>query len=234
MKSENLTFAEAVRSLAREAGIEIPVTAGGEAASLEPLYAANAALAERYAEVLGGSEGAPGSAYLEQRGLGAPTCREFGIGFAPDRWDFAGAALREARISAEVGERAGLLAPRKSGGHYDLLRGRVSFPIQDVRGRVVAFGGRAVSEGQEPKYLNTPETPVFRKREIFYGFPHALAKVREAKRAIICEGYFDRIALSRAGLQIGDLGDHEGQQGIRSNVEWNPQKNVCTALIKLA
>ncbi|MGE4650078.1 MAG: DNA primase [Myxococcota bacterium] len=201
MKTESLTFAEAVRSLAREAGIEIPVTAGGESASLEPLYAANAKLAERYAEMLGASQGTPGSEYLEGRGLGDEVRTEFGIGFAPDRWDFAVTALREAQIGAEVGERAGLLAPRKSGGHYDLLRGRVIFPIQDVRGRVVGFGGRAVSEGQEPKYLNTPESPVFRKRESFYGFPHALESIRRRDRAVVVEGYFDRIALHQAGVE---------------------------------
>jgi len=201
MKAENLTFVEAVRSLAGEAGIEIPATSGGEGPGLEPLFAANALLAERYVQVLQAPEGGSGIAYLEARGLDEETWSGFGIGFAPDRWDFAVTALREAGIAAEVGERAGLVAPRKSGGHYDLLRGRVIFPIQDVRGRVVAFGGRALSKGQEPKYLNTPESPVFRKREAFYGFPHALEAVRRRDRAVVVEGYFDRIALHRAGVQ---------------------------------
>lgn len=200
MKAENLTFVEALRSLAGEAGIEIPTTSGGEGPGLEPLFAANALLAERYAQTLRAPAGGPGVAYLEGRGLDEATRSEFEIGFVPDRWDFAVAALREARIDVDVGERAGLVAPRKSGGHYDLLRGRVIFPIQDARGRVVAFGGRAVSKGQEPKYLNTPESPVFRKREAFYGFPHALEAMRRRDRAVVVEGYFDRIALHRAGV----------------------------------
>ena len=200
MQAENLTFVEAVRSLAGEAGIEIPATSGGEGPGLEPLFAANALLADHYVQSLRAPEGAPATAYLEDRGLDAETCREFGIGFAPDLWDFAVKALREAGIDSEVGERAGLVAPRKSGGHYDLLRGRVIFPIQDVRGRVVAFGGRALAKGQEPKYLNTPESPVFRKREAFYGFPHALEAIRRSDRVVVVEGYFDRIALHRAGI----------------------------------
>ena len=150
MKTENLTFGEAARSLAREAGLEIPVSAGGESGQSEALYAANQLLAERYRDELGRADG-PGVAYLAGRDMARETIQSFGIGWAPDRWDFATEVLRRADISAEIGEKAGLISPRKSGGHYDLLRGRVVFPIQDARGRVVAFGGRAVSEGQEPK-----------------------------------------------------------------------------------
>jgi DNA primase len=96
--------------------------------------------------------------------------------------------------------RAGLLAERKSGGHYDRQRGRVTFAIRDVRGRVIGFGGRAISSDQEPKYLNSSESPVFRKREALYGYPDALGPIRDAKRAVVVEGYFDQIALDRAGL----------------------------------
>jgi DNA primase len=97
--------------------------------------------------------------------------------------------------------KAGLLAERKSGsGFYDRLRGRLTFPIEDVRGRVIGFGGRALEADQEPKYLNTPESPVFHKRNSFYGYPDALESIRRSGRVILCEGYFDRIAFARADL----------------------------------
>ena len=201
MKTESLTFAEAVRSLASDCGIAVPDTGGptGEEGVAERIHAANAALLDRYREELA-KPGNPGEEYLRQRGIDADTAGRFRIGFAPDAWDTAVAALREARIPAEVGERAGLLARRETGGHYDRLRGRVVFPIEDVRGRVLGFGGRAIAAGQEPKYLNTPESPVFRKREAVYGFPAALEPIRRSGRAVVVEGYFDQIALCRAGV----------------------------------
>lgn len=200
MRHENLSFPEAARALARECGIEIPETSGGDASESERLVAANQVAQRLYRAALAGPEGAAARSYLEKRGLDAAACERFGIGFAPDRWDAVVQALAAARIAAALGERAGLLAARESGGHYDRLRGRVSFPIQDVRGRIVGFGGRALSPDQEPKYLNTPETPLFRKREGFYGFPAALEAIRRAERAVVVEGYFDRIALALAGV----------------------------------
>jgi len=200
MKTENLTFAEAARSLARDAGIEVPETGGGPDRGIsEQLYTANATLLERFRRELS-RPGCPGQAYLERRGLGAEDVERFQIGFAPDAWDTAVATLSAARIPAEIGEKAGLLQRRERGGHYDRLRGRVIFPIHDVRGRVIGFGGRAVAADQEPKYLNTPETPIFRKREALYGFPQALDSIRRAERAVVVEGYFDQIALCRAGV----------------------------------
>jgi DNA primase len=199
MKIENLTFVEAVRSLASQAGIEIPETAGGESGSSEPLYAANELVGQCYREALA-EDGCPGARYLEARGLDRETVEAFGIGWAPDAWDFATGALRKAGIDTAVGQKAGLLSERRSGGHYDLLRARVIFPIQDARGRIVGFGGRAISDDQQPKYLNTPESPIFRKRQSFYGFPHALESIRKRDRAVVSEGYFDRIALHRAGI----------------------------------
>jgi DNA primase len=93
------------------------------------------------------------------------------------------------------------LKERERGGHYDLLRHRISFPIHDARGRVLAFGGRALGADQEPKYLNSPESPIFRKRDALYGLPFALEAIRHADRAVVVEGYFDRLALHRAGIE---------------------------------
>jgi DNA primase len=209
MKHENLTFPEAARSLASLCGVEIPETESepGEAGLLRRLREATAAAQSHYRTTLVSAAGQVARDYLAARGIDLPTAQRFGLGYAPDSWDALVRALGAAQIPAELGERAGLLAERKSGGHYDRLRGRVTFPIQDVRGDVVAFGGRVLPgaapkpDGDEgPKYLNTPESPLFRKREAFYGLPEALEAIRRSERAIIVEGYFDRIALARAGM----------------------------------
>jgi DNA primase len=201
MKHENLSFPEAVRALAAQCGIEIPESDDpGEAGLFRRMREATAVAQSHYRAELVGAAGEGARAYLAGRGIDVATAQRFGIGFAPDRWDALASALESKRIPAALGERAGLLAERKSGGHYDRLRGRITFPIQDVRGDVIAFGGRAMSADQEPKYLNTPESPLFRKREAFYGFPDALESIRKSGRAIVVEGYFDRIALARAGL----------------------------------
>jgi len=200
MKIENLSFPEAARALARERGIEIPETDTGERGVSERLFEANEVAQAAYRAALA-TPGNPALAYLGKRGVDAASIERFGIGFAPDRWDFVAQRLREKGIPAELGERAGILAPRPSGGHYDRLRGRVTFPIRDTRGRILGFGGRALAPDQEPKYLNTPESPIFRKRESFYGFPFALDPIRRGERAVVVEGYFDLIALHRAGVE---------------------------------
>jgi DNA primase len=200
MRMENLSFPEAVRELAAEVGIEVPEQAAGERGVAERIYEANALAQALYREALR-APGNPGGAYLVRRGLDAAAAERFGIGWAPDGWEHLARALRERGIPAEVAEQAGLVAERRSGGHYDRLRGRVTFPIRDARGRVLGFGGRAVAEGQEPKYLNTPESPVFRKREAFFGLPDALEPIRRTERAVVVEGYFDRVALARAGVE---------------------------------
>ncbi len=201
MRHENLTFPEAVRQLAQECGVEIKEDAPQEGSNAQALVRANEAAQALYRQALASAEGEAARAYLERRGLDAATLDHFGVGLAPDRWDAVVGALRARSIPPEVGERAGLVARRQSGaGHYDRLRGRVTFPIQDVRGRVIGFGGRALAPEQEPKYLNTPETPLFHKREALFGFPMALEPMRRSGRAVVVEGYFDLVALHRAGV----------------------------------
>ncbi len=197
---ENLTFPEAVRTLAADLGIVIPESDSGDRSDTEKIFAALEVAQQCYRECLQSPEGQIAREYLERRGLDAEVIDRFQIGYAPDAWDTVVRALEKAKVPADVGMLSGLLNERASGGHYDRLRGRVIFPIQDVRGRVIAFGGRALGADQEPKYLNTPETSVYHKRRTFYGFPHALEPIRRAGRAIVCEGYFDAIALARAGM----------------------------------
>ena len=200
-RHDGLTFPEAARLLARELGIEIPESSGSDSGLIARLAAANDTAQELYREALSGPGGVAAREYLSGRRMDPASIERFGVGYAPDSWDAAGRALASAGLSADVGERAGLLKPRKQGGgHFDHLRDRIVFPIFDVRGQVIGFGGRALSEEQQPKYLNTPETALFRKGEALYGFPFALEAIRRRQRVIICEGYFDRIALERGGL----------------------------------
>lgn len=200
MQHENLTFPEAVRTLARESGVEIPEADSRERGIAERAFAANEVAQELYREALASPEGAAARAYLEARQLDADSIERFGVGFAPDRWDAVSHALAARQIPQEDGLQSGLLAERREGGgYYDRLRARVTFPIYDVRRRIIGFGGRALGD-QEPKYLNTPESTIFHKRQALYGFPFALEGIRRASRAIVCEGYFDRIALHRADL----------------------------------
>jgi DNA primase len=203
MKHEGLSFPEAARTLATEFGVVIPEEYDGvEAGLTSRIFEANGLAQDVYREALRAPEGEIARKYLVARGFDGEAADEFGIGYAPSRWDAVAQALGKKRVAGDVGVQAGLLAERKSGsGHYDRLRGRLTFPIQDVRGRLLGFGGRALEADQEPKYLNTPESPVFQKRQALYGYPDALESIRRAGRVILCEGYFDRIAFARAGLR---------------------------------
>jgi DNA primase len=202
MKHDGLSFPEAARSLASDLNIEIPEERGSAEVGLGArIFEANALAQALYREALLEAQGESARAYLRLRGFDGDSAEEFEMGFAPAKWDAVAERLRKNRIAGDLGVKAGLLAERKSGsGHYDRLRGRLTFPIRDVRGRVIGFGGRALDADQEPKYLNTPESPVFHKRTSFYGYPDALESIRRAGRVILCEGYFDRIAFARAGL----------------------------------
>jgi DNA primase len=213
MKHENLTFPEAARTLAQECGIEIPESHSGERGISEQLFAANQIAYDFYCATLATPEAEPARQYLEERGMDADAIERFGIGFAPNRWDALQSELASKGIPEAISIKAGLLVEKDAKGRstgrsngrnsYDRQRGRVIFPIRDVRDRVIGFGGRAIFPDQEPKYINTPESDIFHKREALYGFPLALEGIRKRDRIIACEGYFDRIALDRAGLIEG-------------------------------
>lgn len=199
-RHENLTFPEAVRELGRQVGIEVAESDPQEVGLYEKLRQVGDVTQAWLRAELASPRGAAARDYLERRGLDPGVIELFGIGFAPDRWDGLVDELRRCNIPAALGEKAGVLAERKSGGHYDRLRGRVTFPIRDARGRILGFGGRVLDPEGEPKYLNGPETPIYKKREVFFGFPLALEPMRRSGRAVVCEGYFDVVALHRAGV----------------------------------
>lgn len=144
--------------------------------------------------------GKAGRDYLAKRGLAQEIIRQFRLGYAPDEWEGLMEFLRRKGVKEETAFQAGLAIPRKSGGYYDRFRGRVIFPIIDLKGRVVGFGGRVIGDS-EPKYLNTPETPVFQKGLCLYGLEAAYPALKETGRVVLVEGYMDFLGLRNAGFR---------------------------------
>jgi DNA primase len=200
MRVENLAFREAVEQLARQAGLELPVetpAARAEAARAATLHEACQAASAAFEAQLWGPSGAHALGYLRSRGLGDELIRKFRLGWAPDSRNFLKGALGDRFPEALLVE-AGLVRQGEHGA-FDFFRGRVMFPIFDRSGRVIAFGGRLIGEGQ-PKYLNSPDTPIFHKGRTLYGFHVARAAVTAEAPPIVAEGYMDVIALHGAGF----------------------------------
>jgi DNA primase len=203
MRQERVAFPEAVRSLAERAGVALP-DAGQRApevdGKLEALRRAMALAAAFYTRSLWEPGGEKPRAYLEQRGVDTEVAKRFGLGYAPESWNALLGVMGRQGIGEEVLVQAGLVLARQNGpGFYDRFRGRLLFPIRDVQGRVVAFGGRALS-GEEPKYLNSPETPLYVKGQMLYALDVARTAMREKSRAIIVEGYLDCLMAHQYGF----------------------------------
>jgi DNA primase len=202
MKHEGLDFPDAVRALGRELGIAIPEERGEEGKA-SAVYRANEAACAFFRAELRGPHGAAGREYLAKRGIPEDLVDRFRVGFAPAGWDGLVNHLRRTGIAPADAELAGLIARRQTGdGHYDRFRGRVVFPITDPSGQIAGFGGRAMGD-DVPKYLNSPESPVYKKSRVLFGIGQALDAIREHGRVIVVEGYFDLLALHRAGLHEG-------------------------------
>ncbi|MCB1865785.1 MAG: DNA primase [Chromatiales bacterium] len=206
MQLEHLGFVEAIEELAARVGMEVPREAGQgpDASERAPIYAALEAAGRWFTEQLRRHptrERAVG--YLKRRGVTGEIAATFGLGYAPEGWS----GLLDALTAGHAGERfqpetlaaAGLLSGAETGRRYDRFRDRLIFPIRDPRGRVIGFGGRVIDQG-EPKYLNSPETPVFHKGRELYGLHEARTRVRSLERLVFVEGYMDVIALAQAGI----------------------------------
>ncbi|TBH21432.1 DNA primase [Thermus thermamylovorans] len=192
-KIEGLDFLGALERLAEEAGVEIPQRGAPQNRRelLEVLRLAQAYFLE-------GLKASPeAQAYLRGRGLSEESLARFGLGYAPPKAEGLLLYLSRHGVSPEEGLKAGVLA-EKDGRFYDRFRQRITFPIKDPLGRIVAFTGRALGD-EAPKYLNSPETPLFRKREVLFAYPEAKPRLREG-RAIVVEGLFDAIALHQMGF----------------------------------
>ncbi len=244
MRAEGYAFPEAVERLAAEAGLPIPVQTREEreaAKQRQSLYEVVEAGCAWFEGRLKDAAGRRALGYLKDRGLDEATIARFRLGFAPDsrgalKAALCGAARREtvggaptARFPEEALVAAGLLiAPEGGGAGYDRFRGRVIFPIADRRGRVIAFGARTLGDAK-PKYLNSPDTPLFHKGRVLYGLNLARAAAPESGQIIVAEGYMDVIALHRAGFggAVAPLGTALSEEHIRELWRLAPEPILC-------
>ena len=200
-EQRGLPFIDAVKELAQSAGMELPApdpAARARAEKAGGMVGLNDQAAAFYRRQLDGIEGAAARAYLDKRGLGAHARTTFGLGYAPDGRNRLKPAIEGAK-EAELVEAGLLIKPEGDGAAYDRFRGRLMIPIRDPRGRIIAFGGRIIGEG-EPKYLNSPDTPLFDKGRTLFNLDRAGPIARRSGRILVAEGYLDVIALDQAGI----------------------------------
>lgn len=201
MKIDNLDYVEAVKYLAQRAGMDMPEDGYDDSLSRlrKRVYEANREAARFYYNTLVSEKGRAGLDYFRSRMLADSTIRHFGLGFADDNWSSLCEHLRSKGFKDNELVAANLAVRRRSGkGIYDRFTNRVMFPIIDLRGNVIAFGGRIMTD-QKPKYLNTSDTPVFKKSENLFSLNNA--KNSGSRTLILCEGYMDVIAVNQAGFQ---------------------------------
>lgn len=207
MDVENLPYLDAVRLLAKRAGMEIPEgnMDEGRRRQRDRLLALNKEAARFFHRQLHSEQGAEGFSYLKRRGLSAGTMTRFGLGFALESWDALIHAMTQKGFSKQELLDAGLAVANQKGGIYDRFRNRVMFPIIDLRGDVIGFGGRVLGDAT-PKYLNSPDTPVFNKSRNLFALN--LAKTTKQGRIVLTEGYMDTISLHQAGFDcaVASLG----------------------------
>ena len=197
---QGLPFIDAVKELAAAAGMDMPALDRRAAERQEAAKGLHDVMAEAagwFTEQLNGIAGADARAVLEKRGIKPETARTFGLGFAPDSRGKLKAALSSYGDAMLV--ECGMLIQVEGKDPYDRFRGRLTIPIRDPRGRAIAFGGRIIGDG-EPKYLNSPDTPLFDKGRTLYNLDRAAAPARKAGRVLVVEGYMDVIALAQAGI----------------------------------
>jgi DNA primase len=209
MLYEKVDFVEAVKMLAGRFGIPLPTPTRGPDDPYERLLEMNKSAADFFRKMLKDPEAGRGCrAYLEKRGITSETAGFLGLGYAPDAWEALRGHLLAKRFTPQEMLRGGLVQDRRSGsGQYDRFRDRLIFPIRDLSGRAIAFGGRALGDA-EAKYINSPETPTYTKGEHLYGLDLAAGAIRREKAAIVVEGYMDLAALLQAGFEnvVASLG----------------------------
>ena len=221
MQYHKMSFPEAAAELARRYGINLTVKDMGpeesrRAAKRQLFYDLHREALVFYRATLEGKSGRAGREYLTKRGLTPEIIQIFQLGYAPPEWDGLRRHFQNKGLSLDAAHEVGLLLPRASGGYYDRFRDRVIFPIFDRQDRAVAFGGRIVGEG-EPKYLNSPETPLYSKGRLLYGLPQAREALRLQDLAIVVEGYLDLLALRVHGVApvVASLGTALTREQVR-------------------
>ncbi|WP_122410270.1 DNA primase [Pseudomonas viridiflava] len=235
MDHDNLDFPQAVEDLAKAAGMEVPREQGVKGQKTRqptdsPLYPLLTAAAEFYRQALKNHPTRKAAVdYLKGRGLSGEIARDFGLGFAPPGWDNLYKHLSSDTLQQKVMIDAGLLIENaETGKRYDRFRDRVMFPIRDSRGRVIAFGGRVLGD-DKPKYLNSPETPVFHKGQELYGLFEARKYNRNLDEIIVVEGYMDVIALAQQGLRnaVATLGTATSEEHLKRLFRVVPNVLFC-------
>ncbi|WP_122874981.1 DNA primase [Pseudomonas viridiflava] len=235
MDHDNLDFPQAVEDLAKAAGMEVPREQGVKGQKPRqptdsPLYPLLTAAAEFYRQALKNHPTRRAAVnYLKGRGLSGEIARDFGLGFAPPGWDNLYKHLSSDTLQQKVMIDAGLLIENaETGKRYDRFRDRVMFPIRDSRGRVIAFGGRVLGD-DKPKYLNSPETPVFHKGQELYGLFEARKYNRNLDEIIVVEGYMDVIALAQQGLRnaVATLGTATSEEHLKRLFRVVPNVLFC-------
>ncbi|WP_146541322.1 DNA primase [Pseudomonas bubulae] len=235
MDHDNLDFPQAVEELAKAAGMEIPREESGRAhkprqPTDSPLYPLLTAAADFYRQALKSHPARKAAVdYLKGRGLTGEIARDFGLGFAPPGWDNLYKHLSSDTLQQKAMIDAGLLVENaETGKRYDRFRDRVMFPIRDSRGRIIAFGGRVLGD-DKPKYLNSPETPVFHKGQELYGLFEARKFNRSLDEIIVAEGYMDVIALAQQGLRnaVATLGTATSEEHMKRLFRVVPSVLFC-------
>ncbi|OYD93472.1 DNA primase [Nostoc sp. 'Peltigera membranacea cyanobiont' 213] len=196
----------------------------------EQLYEVLASSAQFYQHALRQSQGQKALQYLQSnRQLKEETIQQFGLGFAPAGWETLYRYLvQDKHYPAQILEKAGLIKPRKEGGgYYDVFRDRLMIPIRDVQGRVIAFGGRTLTD-EQPKYLNSPETELFSKGKTLFALDRAKGGISQLDRAVVVEGYFDAIALHAAGINnaVASLGTALSLEQVRLILRYTESKQL--------
>jgi DNA primase len=204
MKIADKTFPEAIKDLAEKTGVVLPPMLSGKEVrqkdSLkEGIINLNLKAAQHFSRNLSSPAGKVVREYLQNRSISEETIKQFRLGFAPDIWRSLTDYIEGSGLSLKLAEQAGLIISGKEGSYYDRFRGRLIFPIENIFGEIVAFGGRILEKG-EPKYLNSPESPVYIKGRNLYGLNKAKEEIRKKGFALIVEGYFDLISLWNAGI----------------------------------
>ncbi len=202
MQHERMGFADAVRFLAKRAGVALPREGRERIEESDAVYAANAYAARCFQRNLKGEQGREARDYLAQRGLGEEVAETFSLGYALPSWDGLLKAARADSHNPRALERGGLIVAREGKeGFYDRFRHRLMFPILNLSGKVVGFGGRRLDEREEPKYLNSPETTIYQKGRLLYGLFQTKGAIRDAGRAVVVEGYLDFLSPYQAGVK---------------------------------
>lgn len=233
METEGLSFLEAVEALARQAGLQMPQNdpqSAEKARRQASLIDVTQAAATWFCEQLKRTQGAAARAYLEQRGVDAALAHNFAIGYAPGARRGLVEFLQARDMSLDMIVEAGLaIKPDDGGAPYDRFRDRIMFPIHDTRGRVIAFGGRAMQADARAKYMNSPETPLFHKSSVLFNFARARQPAYDNKTLLVAEGYMDVVGLARAGIDhaVAPLGTAVTEEQIGLLWRLAPEPVMC-------